>query len=93
MPTADYDRKHRVQAESIQNDPATSDRNKEILARFPRDLTTEGYSDARIHKLAGHLKLVAQWADWDFDDATENNLRDAVAWVQGRDLAASTKLD
>ena len=93
MPTVDYAQKRRVQADAIQAEPAISDRNKAILAKFQRDLATEDFSDARIHKLAGHLKLIAQWADWDFDEATEDDLRDAVAWVQSRDLQPSTKND
>ncbi len=68
MPTADFDeRLDRLNA-AIEGSDDISSRNKEILAKFQRDLTTEGYTKARIHKLSTHLKIIAEWASCNFSD-------------------------
>lgn len=84
MPTVDYEDRLAKLWNTIQESDEISDRNRELFSRFKRDLRTEDYSDARIHKLLSHLKILAEWAEFDFDDATEDDLRDAVAWVQSR---------
>lgn len=94
MPTADFDKRLTRLMSAIEETPDISQRNKETLTRFKRDLSTEGYTKARMHKLLTHLKIIAEWASWDYDDANEDDLRDAVAWIQERDdLRPQTKLD
>lgn len=93
MPTADFDERLDRLTTAIAENTDISEENKEILSKFKRDLSTEGYSKARIHKLLTHLKIIAEWASWDFDEADEEDLRDAVEWIQERDLAPQTKLD
>ncbi len=60
---------------------------------FIRDQRIDDLSDARIHKLLSHMRLVARLLDKSFEETTEDDIKDIIAWVQGRDLADSTKRD
>lgn len=69
------------------------EKNKALLLKFDRDLVTEDYSDKRRYKILVTLKKIAEYADFNFDEAEEENLRDLVAEINGLDLANRTKQD
>lgn len=93
MPIQDYASALESQLENIEDHPDISPRNRELLLRFERDLSTEGYTASRRQKLMTHLKHIAARAEFDFDQATEDDLRDVVAWVNSRTVSDSYKLD
>jgi len=94
MPVADYSKRNKKLMERIEGSEEISERNKEILEDFERDLKVgDECGDSRIYKLLQHLKIVGEHVDFDFDNSTEEDLKKTVAWIKDRDLARSTKRD
>lgn len=59
---------------------------------YKRDLDVEGVSNGRIYKVLINLRRLAEkLEELSLVDASESDVKDLVAWVQGRDLAESTK--
>ncbi|KXA90541.1 hypothetical protein AKJ37_00145 [candidate division MSBL1 archaeon SCGC-AAA259I09] len=57
------------------------DENKELLTDFIRDQRINDLSDARIHKLLSHLRPVVRLLDKSFEETTEDDVKDIIAWV------------
>ncbi len=94
MPTADYKKRNKKLMERIEESEDISQRNKEILSDFYRDLQVgDECGRARIYKNLQHLKKVAENTDIDFGQASEEDVKDMVMWIKKRDIAQSTKRD
>ncbi|MFP3871319.1 MAG: tyrosine-type recombinase/integrase [Candidatus Aenigmatarchaeota archaeon] len=93
MPIADYDRKNPQLLKRIEDAEEITQGNKKNLQDFARELKVQDYSKARIYKLLQHLKKIAENIDFEFEEATEEDIKEAVAWIKDRDLADSTKRD
>lgn len=92
MPTNNYE----MLMENLENrirKAEMSEANRELLKKFKRDLEVRDYSDGRIYKLLNYLKLTAEHVGYDFEEATEENIKDTVAWYNKRDVADATKRD
>ncbi|KXA96730.1 hypothetical protein AKJ37_04570 [candidate division MSBL1 archaeon SCGC-AAA259I09] len=72
-----------------------SERDKELLQEFKRDLKIDGSSDAWVHKLLTHVRMMAErLGGADLEGAGKEDLKGVVEWVQGReDIAKATKRD
>jgi len=93
MPTADYDKRNKQLLKRIEEAEGISEGNKDKLLDFARDLKVQDYSKARIYKLLQHLKTTAENIDFNFEKATKEDIKEAVAWINDRDLADSTRRD
>jgi len=68
-----------------------TDRNKEILKEFYKDLKSEGSEDSTIYTNLQHLKKLAEDRDFNLDEASEEQIRDLVIWINDGERAKSTK--
>jgi len=93
MPTIDYEPKLARAEKRIEESDEISDSNRELLWDFKRDLELRNYSKGRIYKLISYMKLIAEHADFDLENATEENIKDVVAWLNRRDVSKVTKND
>lgn len=91
MPTVDFERRVETTLESIsQNDDIHPD-NKEEIHDFIRDLRLEGLSSGWLQKLTSHLKVIAEHLeDTRFEDMDKGDVKDLIAWAQGRDVSDAT---
>ncbi|KXB06295.1 hypothetical protein AKJ53_00750 [candidate division MSBL1 archaeon SCGC-AAA382F02] len=88
----DYNRRIPQVEERIERCDEILEENKEQLWDFERSLKVQDYSEARIYKLLSILKLLAERADFCFEEATRESIEKLISWVNGRDLAEATSL-
>jgi len=94
LPTVDYGPKVEREVERIRKSKGLTERDREVLLRYRRDLEVEGLSKGRIFKVLIHTRRYAEELDGkSLVDATKDDIKDLVAWVQDRDLADSTRCD
>lgn len=93
MTYADFKPRVKAGVESIKKSQEITEENKALLLDFVRDQRVKGLSDARIHKLLTHLRPIARRLDKGFEETSEDDIKDIIAWVRERDLADSTKRD
>lgn len=92
MPTTDFGQAVETTLAAIDESDEIHPDNKQAIHDFKRDLSLEGLSDAWLQKLTAHLKVIAEHlgAETRFEDLDEDDIKDIVEWVQGRDLADAT---
>lgn len=91
--TLDYEHKIDRLKESLEESDEFGERNVELLLDFERDLRLKDYSSARIYKLLSTLRVIARHIGFAFDEATEDDLKDLIAWTNSRDVSEATKED
>lgn len=92
MPVDDYESRVEDVVRRIE-EADISVQNRELLWKFKRDLEVRDYSKARIYKLLTCLKIIAEHIDYNFEGATEEDIKSTIAWVNRRDLSDATKTD
>lgn len=91
MPTIDFESRVERIIEQIMESEEIHEDNKELIREFKRDIVLEGLSYAWLQKLLSHLKVVAEHlGEQRFEDMEEDDLKDLVEWLQGRDTSQST---
>lgn len=94
MPAVDFGPKVEKEVERIRSSDGLTERDREVLLEYKRDMEVDGLSDGRIFKLLCHTRKIAErLGDRNLVDATEEDVKDLVAWVERRDLAEWTKTD
>ncbi|MFW6196779.1 MAG: tyrosine-type recombinase/integrase [Thermoplasmatota archaeon] len=93
MATLDFDKKVKGLENAIQNTEDISQKNKKLILDFKRDLSLDGMSKAWQQNILSRLKIMAQEADFHFDEATEDDLKDLIEIIQQRDIAERTLVD
>ncbi|OKY78283.1 MAG: XerD/XerC family integrase [Candidatus Methanohalarchaeum thermophilum] len=86
-----YKKRHQREIQNIKNSEKINPKTKKHLENFYRDLKVKDYSDSRILKLLNYMKILSKQINKDLNQATENDLKELVAWINQRDLAESTK--
>lgn len=89
----DYNRRISQVEKRIERCDSILNGNKEMLWDFERSLKVQNYSEARIYKLLSILKLLAERANFRFDEATGEDIEELIVWMNERDLAEATKND
>ncbi|KXB03091.1 hypothetical protein AKJ45_02555 [candidate division MSBL1 archaeon SCGC-AAA261F19] len=92
MPTNNYDSRM-ANLEKRIREAEMSEENRGVLWKFKRDLEVRDYSRGRIYKLLNYLKIMAENIDFNFEEATEDDIKDTVAWLNKRDVSDATKND
>lgn len=93
MPSLNYERRIPQVIKSIENSNSIKENNEKIIKKYLRDLRVRDYSEARIYKILSHMKKICEEIDFDLETATEDNIKEMVAWVNSRKLADATKRD
>lgn len=93
MALFDYDKKIERVEKDIEESEEISKANRKKIQKFARDLRVNDYSKTRIFKLENKLKIIAENIEFDFEKATEDQIKDFVAWVNEQDFSDSTKND
>ncbi|MFW6172371.1 MAG: tyrosine-type recombinase/integrase [Elusimicrobiota bacterium] len=93
MTSLDFDRKVKNIVKGIKKSEEISERNKELLLNFKRDLALGGASLAWQQAALSRMKIIAQTADFELDEATKENLKDLVEKIQKRDISETTVVD
>ncbi|MFP4005473.1 MAG: tyrosine-type recombinase/integrase, partial [Candidatus Hadarchaeia archaeon] len=93
MPTVDFASKVEREVRKIEEDQDLCEENRRLLLEFKRDLKLDGLSDAWIHKLLTHVRTMGERLGSGFEEATRDDLKDVVEWVQCRDISPATKRD
>ena len=93
MPALDFRRRVENLEESIGESGEISENNKELIFDFKRDLALNDMSDAWLQNLLSRLKIMAETADFDFEGASEEDLKGLVEEIQKRDVSDRTVLD
>lgn len=92
MPTNDMDARMEAVVRRIEQADIREE-NRQLLWKYKRDLEVRDYSKARIYKLLTYLKIICEHIDYRLDEATEEDIKDTIAWVNQRDLADASKAD
>lgn len=92
MPTHNYETRIPQVEKRIENGDISAE-NKKLIKKYQRDLTVQDYSNARIYKLLTYLKVIAEHIDYSFEEATEEDIKDTIAWINNRDLSDATRTD
>ncbi|HIP31889.1 MAG TPA: integrase [Crocinitomicaceae bacterium] len=93
MPTTNWSAKIKSLLRRIENSNI-HENNKRLLLEFYRELLINDYSEARIHKLLNHLVIIAEsFPELDLEEASNEDVKRIVAWVQERGLSSETKKD
>ncbi|PTD94648.1 integrase [archaeon SCG-AAA382B04] len=93
MPTVDYSHRADLQLEKTENSNKITEKNKELIKDYNRDLLVNDYSDARRHKLINTLKIIAENINFNFEESDEDDIKDLVGWINQRDVSEATKKD
>ncbi len=94
MPTMKYDKRVERLLVKLEESKGMSEVNRDVIRRFHRHLVMDNYSDARKDKYLNTLIKIAENVDFDFEDATKENIEDFVFWINGRkDVGDVTKTD
>ncbi|KXB09231.1 hypothetical protein AKJ46_00670, partial [candidate division MSBL1 archaeon SCGC-AAA833K04] len=94
MTPIDFAPKVEREVRKIREDEDLCEENRELLLRFKRNLKLDDLSDAYVHKLLTHVRdMGEQLGETSFEEATEDDLRDVVEWVQNKDGSPATKRD
>ncbi|ADE37495.1 hypothetical protein [Methanohalophilus mahii] len=86
MALYNYDRKLTAAEIKIEN-AAYSENSKKLILRFEKFLFVEGLSKARVLKYLSQMNAVAEWADFELDSATKEDIEYIVGIVARSDLA------
>ncbi len=90
MSTLDFEHKVEVLEKSIKEHDQISETNKELLLKMKRDFSLDGLSAAWQQNMLSRLKKMASMAEFNFDEANEDNLKDLIEKVQKRDISERT---
>jgi site-specific recombinase XerD len=90
MALYNYDRKLAAAEREVEN-AAYSENSKKLILRFEKFLFVEGLSKARVLKYLSQKNAVAEWADFELDSATKEDIEYIVGIVARSDLADWTK--
>jgi len=72
----------------IEDSDEISKRNKEFIKKFLTHMkTVEEVSDQRIRKYRTQLGQIGEWVDFDFDEATEDDIKDLVSRIKSMDYS------
>lgn len=94
MSALDFDQRLASTMNRIDESDQISPHNKDLLRDFKRDLTLQDMSKAWIDKLLSHMKVIAEYLNFDrFEDLDIDDIKDLIEWIQGRDIAKATVRD
>jgi hypothetical protein len=68
-----------------------SDPNAEVVRRFEEELLAEGLTQARVAKYLSNLKTLAEHLRTGFEEATKEDIRELILWVESSDYSPRTK--
>jgi len=91
VPAIDYEKQTSRLMDRVEESEEILEENKRALKELHRDLKVQGFSEGRIYGFLTHMEILARRIDCPFADATEDEIKDLVAWVNGRDLSDHTK--
>ncbi|OUJ18260.1 XerD/XerC family integrase [Methanonatronarchaeum thermophilum] len=95
MPTMDYEGKAEIELEKIKNHTEITEKNKELLIKYHRDLVLDGYSGARKHKLLNTLKIIAIEIEYNFKEATKKDymiiIKSFYKWINNGEYPEKVK--
>jgi len=90
MSTLDFEHKVDMLVDSIENHTKISEKNKQLLLKMKRDFSLDGLSAAWQQNMLSRLKKMAIMAEFDFNDADEEDLKNLIEKVQQRDISDRT---
>jgi len=90
MPMMDYESRVKNHLEGIE-EAETHQKNKELFKSFNRFLHAKDHSSAHIDKLLNELKIMMKEFEFNFEEASREDLEEIVGWVNQRDVSDSTK--
>ncbi len=93
MSIQDKEEKVKREVERIENSDGLTDQDVDTLMEYKRDMEIKGLSLNRIHKVLYQTRKIACRLDKNLADATEEDVKDIVAWIQKRDIKDSTRKD
>lgn len=93
MPALDHERKVRNLVRAITESDLISDRNRKLIMSFKRDMSINDMSHAWIQNLLSRLKIMAQTANFDFDKATKNDIKNLIEQIKKRPIQPRTVVD
>jgi integrase/recombinase XerD len=90
-----YDLNGRLEriSKTVENSAKVSRRNKELIFKFHDDMFAEGLSTARVLFYLNRLWNIARWVDKDFNEMTEEDLKELVRKIGQMNYKELTKLD
>lgn len=89
--TLDFGPKVESDVKRIRDNDDLTERDKELLLDFKRDLKLDGVSSNYLHKLLVNLNLMGEQLRTGFEEAGEDDLKEVVEWVQDKDISPVTK--
>lgn len=93
MTSLDHERKVKNLVEKVENSDQISDKNADLILDFKRDLSLDGLSAAWQQNCLSRMKVMAETADFDFDEGGVDDLKDLVEAIQKRDITERTVVD
>lgn len=81
------------QVEKVKSSKDVSDKNKELILGFLKKCKAEGLKDRRICKLMWIMRTLGEWADFDFDKATREDIEDLVVKINESGLKEWSQSD
>lgn len=77
--TIDFGPRVEREVKKIQSDEELCGKNRELLLEFKRDLKLDDLSDAYVHKVLTHNRIMAEQLEGtSFEEASEDDLKDIV---------------
>ena len=78
----------------IKGDEDLTDKDKELLLDFKRDMKLRQMSDSVLHPYLVYVRMIAErLEDTDLENATGEDVKNLMLWVEQRDIAEATKQD
>ncbi len=93
MTTLDFEHKVETLINAIENSDEIREKNKELFVEMKRDFVLDGLSPAWQQNVLARLKIMAQYADFDFDKAEKEDLKKLLEKVKKRDISERTFVD
>ena len=88
----DYYKRVENETRRIKEDEDLSDKDKELLLNFKRDMKLQQMSDSGLHSYLVYMRMMAeQLEDANLETATEEDMKDLMLWVEQRNIAEATK--
>ncbi len=93
MTTLDFEHKVQKIIEGIEKSEEISEKNKKLLLDLQRDFTLDGLSYAWQQNLLSRMKVMSTMVDFDFDNASVEDLKELVVKIHKRDISDRTIID
>jgi len=90
MTTLDFEHKVEVIINSIKEDDDILEKNKELLMEMKRDFVLDGLSPAWQQNVLSRMKIMAIEADFNFDEASKDDIKKLLEKVRRRDISERT---